>query len=1546
MSARTTLRPVEENDAEQKEKKRDVNIERLEQIIWREWSDAELNSEKWDYMIKLPEKTKVKATAKSGSTTTLESGLGDVIDSTGHYCDPYSVPLPWSFTTGRAEISWVRPATLNPNTRIVVYTTNAGTIFPDLISRNRHIMHSQLVRVFICAIHTLMYLGCTRPFRVEWPTAQYTPNTMGDQQPWKPWHHVYAKCRAGKDQQHLPLVNPSGKYIVRLYWMGSWRKFTLDDRIPVDTKTGQVLLPLIAAGVKDELELWPVLVMKALLKIASLTWTSDNEIVDFDIITCLTGWIGQKIKTKDVELDDVWQILQNYTDKFAWEQKVRQSKSKQESKMTSRETSGKMESDSKKDGDKTSTKSEKSSKTSKGQKSTAVVKEPSRFHLVATCKDLRITGENLVSNLTPCWDHEFLIDQTRDIPLVERIVDPSKELAPWKQYRWVRWAIHQNIWERVEIEDDIKCLKVVSSMKQLPDHHEDVAEKTNLVSPTVKIIDEKDDTNKPSNKGKKDKSDKKSATDSSQERKSRSQHQFIDPSVWCDFHKLGDHITAITIYFKPSTFPTNIVLSNIQFNTTVDTRVKKVNRKEEKKNKIDSGVVTAPEPPIKHIHWMSESCNIAPIYLCTDSIDIKLILLSAATVASDFPMPEIKKRVDFEQIDKVVCTKYVCKLGKCAGECRCQNTIEEEMSVPVEKFVDTRKHMNISIEDYIWNSRETADAFIKIQSYGTKNVLVELSRGRHVKKLTLQNEKPFVLIFLSNTELTVGKIDEILDSMVSESHMLTETCYDICSTFGNLIKNFGTSVYPSLLRDFYKSYSISGYLSKTQLETVHGCFLEELIKIFAEVFPEEQYYNVSRAIRVLLLNPDFRIPLPGFNTFNNIYVEPIAKDNECKCEDIDGMKLREDSAIKIQAFFKMLYIRQLMLVHDPFHKDFSMIVDILKNIYTAMFSNKYRHTICMNLLRNLVNNEKLTDIAHYFPYHKELNSVIWLTKFTGEIKHADAFSWVPIVRQLFHFQSNDDILIRVYLLCDRMTDYMLRIFNNDTGEEMERNENEALVCRYRKNEKGYTILGYGQVQDEPVTNMQWKLYIVTNKSVNPLPIVAEPTSITSLQVKENYIANLDNLICRCNIKISHTSMISLRFSVSSDDVKIKLQCLDKNGDVLLETIDTTNVLMPVLILEANENSESMESSSLGAKTSTRSSADTSRLLVRKSTKYRMSSDKRSTQSRVSTKNKRKPTIVPVSNFLTEYTMQAFVLDDSWPLTAKEWTLVEQLKTRNFIEDELLANSSNQLSRSISAKLPRRKLTVSKKFNDKSADSIPIPKPFWNLTAVYDIGSNAQMDIDDSRNEEIKSVKRECFAGDPERLLEGKQLRKDFLERNYKKFFEYDDSQTTYNMSVEYSSSSLTNRVVGSSYILKPSTQERTVDYGQLEYSSVHNNIQLDANAHFQESPFRWIPTEHFEKELEAYRQYQFSEAGEQILNKLQIDMEKWKEDNTYYLRRVNEFMDDWRKQIVRLKEQNDDVQQKTINIWKEYDKVREEYLEKGDKAKNKGNEKATNIIKK
>ena len=78
---------------------------------------------------------------------------------------------------------------------------------------------------------------------------------------WRPWSLIYSLNKPG-GKEHKPLVNPSGKYICKLFWCGKWRKIVVDDSIPCDEDGSPLLI------VSDnQNEIWPLIISKETLEI-------------------------------------------------------------------------------------------------------------------------------------------------------------------------------------------------------------------------------------------------------------------------------------------------------------------------------------------------------------------------------------------------------------------------------------------------------------------------------------------------------------------------------------------------------------------------------------------------------------------------------------------------------------------------------------------------------------------------------------------------------------------------------------------------------------------------------------------------------------------------------------------------------------------------------------------------------------------------------------------------------------------------------------------------------------------------------------------------------------------------------------------------------------------------------------------------------------------------------------------------------------------------------------------------------------------------------
>eukprot|EP00730_Choanoeca_flexa_P003006 TRINITY_DN11259_c0_g1_i4.p1 TRINITY_DN11259_c0_g1~~TRINITY_DN11259_c0_g1_i4.p1 ORF type:complete len:1385 (+),score=350.34 TRINITY_DN11259_c0_g1_i4:48-4202(+) len=140
---------------------------------------------------------------------------------------------------------------------------------------NNHLMMSPLLRELIAAMSLL-----------QREPDKNLPHSV------RPWQLIYPQDANGQ-----PEYNPSGKYAVKLYWMGAWRKVLIDDRIPVVDNDQWQLPRTPYTG-----ELWLTLITKAILKLAALAYDArpgSPEACDFDVLTALTGWISEQCKLAD-----------------------------------------------------------------------------------------------------------------------------------------------------------------------------------------------------------------------------------------------------------------------------------------------------------------------------------------------------------------------------------------------------------------------------------------------------------------------------------------------------------------------------------------------------------------------------------------------------------------------------------------------------------------------------------------------------------------------------------------------------------------------------------------------------------------------------------------------------------------------------------------------------------------------------------------------------------------------------------------------------------------------------------------------------------------------------------------------------------------------------------------------------------------------------------------------------------------------------------------------------------------------------------------------
>eukprot|EP00051_Salpingoeca_urceolata_P018728 m.265787 g.265787 ORF g.265787 m.265787 type:complete len:1368 (+) comp19266_c0_seq2:129-4232(+) len=260
-------------------------------VCWPLWSDTDIEAEKWtDPGGKASAKEKVKWPFEEPTgQLSMPPSLAPLVCDWKRLAELLPQPAESGGDVAEAAIPLLvnpdrfrRVKSLYPQTpadasflrrkRMRIVETEKEP-FTSLVTPNTRILSSELARHLICCLDLLQ-----------------TEGTDYDAHHTRPWELIFPQ---GKDK--IPTYNAGGKYCVKLFIQGDWRKVTVSDEMPLD-EYGQVLA--IRSSMQDW---WACILSKAVYQAAAQWYVRPGsgvaEFGDGSIMQLLTGWLPQRFLT-------------------------------------------------------------------------------------------------------------------------------------------------------------------------------------------------------------------------------------------------------------------------------------------------------------------------------------------------------------------------------------------------------------------------------------------------------------------------------------------------------------------------------------------------------------------------------------------------------------------------------------------------------------------------------------------------------------------------------------------------------------------------------------------------------------------------------------------------------------------------------------------------------------------------------------------------------------------------------------------------------------------------------------------------------------------------------------------------------------------------------------------------------------------------------------------------------------------------------------------------------------------------------------------------
>lgn len=843
-------------------------------------------------------------------------------------------------------------------------------------------------------------------------------------------------------------------------------------------------------------------------------------------------------------------------------------------------------------------------------------------------------------------------------------------LAKWKFYRWLKWAISEEIIDPVEYFVPIRSLKVVSPLKKCEESVYNKYDKS---------------VNKENNQNNKTTSNRTAEENKINEKSKNLQKDettLDDICFWADFNKIEPYIKEVDFFYKLDYFQYTMRLSDRFATKPSDEKseTKKDSKKDSKKESKKSSPSRQYKDPefIDTYLWpqkMLKSRN-DPLYIFTDSVEEKFFLINFSTFQVT---AEIVKNEEKQEEEK-------------EGEEKDEGTNPKTL---------LRAHKGyLAVEKNHWFRKlEKPDYLIFILTAGTKATILEIKPGRHILQVYCHSDSNCYVSISSDTIFHVGDRRKMYQLMCTESEMVEKTAKHISNCVSNAFQAFGTERYPKALKLYYASYipfSVEEKKKKKMLcQKAHEYFIKEMANSVTKIIPENELPNVLRALRIFFLNHKI-----GLQCYDEIsIVLRTLRYKSIHGEDLPISDTRyvfspkDEAASVIQSFFKMITLQKYLKMHKPQHEKHNEILQNLLKI-TELFNYNKQESLANSILRNIVKyHDTFYDV---FYCSKDFEYILQSVEFKGTLTNLKPNQWFPIIRIIINPPVGEVVFANINLFINLLR-YDVRVFDNEIDKEILRIVNNVVPTRYEHTKLGYTLFCYGwtDIDINQMKELPWTLNIITMKGQSEFQFLINEVIFTTItppalvieELCNTYIPNSRNYISKWIIRVMQSSIVSFRLQVSYSSAKIRLKVKDEHGNLIARNRGFAVVILPVVYLKFKKKIEKSHE--------------------RKMRDYKEETD---------IKKDDKYSAVPY----TIYYLEGSVLGKTWPLTRAEWSIVSEFKVKpsgSLVRTKLPSNNI----------IKKNESSRSKKNIKQSAENVQtLESPYWILQVITDSGSKVEV----------------------------------------------------------------------------------------------------------------------------------------------------------------------------------------------------------------------------